>query len=349
METTTVQETLKEQDKTVEKKVRSQYKKYNQSQIEHFVQLLQEEGLSVVKAAEKSGIPRSTAYELRKQFNKSGGSILPSKRIHRKSTGSIKEEHAQFLVDYIDQNPFVSLKEVQQELVKAVGEPAISLSTLRIHMDDQCALSFKRADHLSGEWTTRKPKSLRDWMREGLRLTENCVFLDQVNFNLQTTRSRSWSHKESTKAIKRGIDIAIIGCISPNGTINFSKVNPVPHETISPIAEFLTEVMDVLDRHAMKHYHIVMDSARIHSHDLVEAAVNARGYRAVFLTPNSYNPMEACWSKIKFNIKRTPLDAADKLTPRIKLACESVTPEDCLQWIQQSQSMWEMHLHEQEK
>ncbi|CEP09825.1 hypothetical protein, partial, partial [Parasitella parasitica] len=60
----------------VEKFQRS-YQKYGQNQIERFIRVIQEEGLTVPKAAEQCGIPPSSAYKLLNEFNASDGSVLP--------------------------------------------------------------------------------------------------------------------------------------------------------------------------------------------------------------------------------------------------------------------------------
>lgn len=57
---------------------------------------------------------------------------------------------------------------------------------------------------------------------------KNCVFIDEAGFNSQLTRSRAWS-KIGTPAkvsvnTQKGMNISIIGCIAPFGTIDFSKV-----------------------------------------------------------------------------------------------------------------------------
>ncbi|KAG2212024.1 hypothetical protein INT45_014152 [Circinella minor] len=57
------------------------YKKYRQDQIERFIHLKQEEGLSILKAAAQCGIPRSTAYELINEFNSSDGTVLPGNMV----------------------------------------------------------------------------------------------------------------------------------------------------------------------------------------------------------------------------------------------------------------------------
>ncbi|KAG1079338.1 hypothetical protein G6F35_010153 [Rhizopus arrhizus] len=58
-----------------EKKAPSiKYKKYGKDQVKRFFELMTEEGYTVPKAAETAGIPRSTAYELKKVWNDSDGS-----------------------------------------------------------------------------------------------------------------------------------------------------------------------------------------------------------------------------------------------------------------------------------
>lgn len=47
----------------------------------------------------------------------------------------------------------------------------------------------------------------------------------------------------------------------------------------------------------------------------------------------SLNPIEECWSKVKKNIRRNPLNKSDMLTPRIAEACKQVTVADCNGWI----------------
>jgi hypothetical protein len=85
------------------------------------------------------------------------------------------------------------------------------------------------------------------------------------------------------------------------------------------IVKFVHSVMDVLDRHNKKGFYIVMDNCRIHHSQFVVDAIIQRGYKPLFMPPYSpfLNPIEECWSKIKKNIRRSPLDEHDQLTHRI--------------------------------
>lgn len=225
-------------------KKRGSYKQYNPKQIERFIRLLQEEGLKVPAAAEKCGIPRSTAYELKKESNNSGGTILPGfkeKKYNRKGNPTLMEEHSKFLADFIDDNPSVTLQLAQDELCKKFDGLKITPSGLRKHMTDKLALSLKKADPYRAERNSERiidagERAVRKWIEEGVDFLQNCVFMDEAGFNLQMTRSRAWSKKGTpakvTVPTQKGTNVSIVGCISPFGTINLSKVEPMKAETL---------------------------------------------------------------------------------------------------------------------
>lgn len=115
------------------------------------------------------------------------------------------------------------------------------------------------------------------------------------------------------------------------------------------IVKFMESVMDILDKHDKKGMFIVMDNCRIHHSRFVVDAVNKRGYKPLFMPPYSpfLNPMEECWSKLKRNIKRNPLDKSDMLTPRIAEACKQVTIGNCNDWIRHAETNWERCLQKE--
>ncbi|CEP15026.1 hypothetical protein [Parasitella parasitica] len=109
------------------------------------------------------------------------------------------------------------------------------------------------------------------------------------------------------------------------------------------IVKFLEATMDTLDKHDKKVFFIVMDDCRIHHSAFVADAINKRGYKPLFMPPYSpfLNPIEECWSKIKSNIKRNPLDKADNLTLHLPGPCGSVTVQDCQGWIRHAETFWD--------
>ncbi|CEP10407.1 hypothetical protein, partial, partial [Parasitella parasitica] len=76
--------------------------KYGPEQIRAFIELIQEEGLSVPKAAKQCMIPRSSAYLLLKEFNAGSGDVLPGKSLKKKANRGtpvkLLPEHTEFLI-----------------------------------------------------------------------------------------------------------------------------------------------------------------------------------------------------------------------------------------------------------
>ncbi|CEP20206.1 hypothetical protein [Parasitella parasitica] len=205
------------------------------------------------------------------------------------------------------------------------------------------------------------------WKEIGVDFQKNCVFVDEAGFNTHMIRGRAWSKVGEPANVtvykQRGANISIVGYIAYFGTVNFSNVEPsikgdakkLEQEYANPVSKkrkpkdpekkkplnkgttayhivkFMQTVMDTLDNHDKKGLFIVMNNCRIHHSAFVVDAFNKRGFKTLFMPPYSpfLNPIEECWSKIKSNIKRNPLDEANTLTSRFPAACGSVTVKDC--------------------
>lgn len=75
--------------------------------------------------------------------------------------------------------------------------------------------------------------------------------------------------------------------------------------------------MDILDAHNMQGMHLMMDNVRIHHSVSVLEAIKTRGYKPLFLPPQSpfLNPIEECWAKLKTSVRREPLFSKDTSNP----------------------------------
>ena len=123
-----------------------------------------------------------------------------------------------------------------------------------------------------------------------LTLPKIVFFIDEAGFNLHIQRGRDRSLKGTpAKGIvptARGVTITILGAISEAGVIDISlkkpqavamskkrkgddKVVNITNARIGTRTEhyltYLSNVMDVLDRHSMKGYYLVLDNAPIHT------------------------------------------------------------------------------------
>lgn len=203
-----------------------------------------------------------------------------------------------------------------------------------------------------------------DWLR-------NCVFIDEAGFNMHIRRNFGRSKRGlPTKIVlpsNRGIAITIIGAICEKGVIDLTLRKPkavqkksgsnkkrkiddsgaaVPQtnariDTLSEhFMQFISNVMDTLDKHEMSGRYLILDNAAIHKVAAVQELIESRGCKAVYLPPYSpfLNPIELFWSKVKAGVKRDCLTATDNLSARIVESTKQVTVDDCHNRIKHSVS-----------
>ena len=207
------------------------YNKYGEANIARFFTLITE-GLSVPKAAKQTGIPRSTAYELKGAWNDSDGTVYPPGCIKRKSKANsntrfkntrLNSEHTAFLIEQIDNNPCITIADVSQLLCSKFEGLSISSSAVRDYIVNHCKISLKNVKLYHLERDSDRTIRLRfefinAWKSVDVDYMKNCMFVDEAGFNSHQTGSRGWS-KVGELAVakipkKEGVNISIIGCIS---------------------------------------------------------------------------------------------------------------------------------------
>lgn len=120
------------------------------------------------------------------------------------------------------------------------------------------------------------------------------------------------------------------------------KVNGRVGTRTEHFLNYISNVMDVLDKNNMKCHHLVMDNAPIHTPEAVRKFIESRGYKCLYLPPYSpfLNPIEEFWSKVKGGVRKTPLRADDRLTDRICDSVKKVTRSDCQGYIRHAMSFF---------
>lgn len=113
--------------------------------------------------------------------------------------------------------------------------------------------------------------------------------------------------------------------------------------------QYLSNVMDTLDKNKMKGYYIVMDNAPINMPIFVSNLVEKRRCKSLFLPPYSpfLSPIREFQSKIKAGVRRTPLRVDDNLTDRIHKSVTRVRKSDCDGQIRQLLSFFERCFNEE--
>lgn len=344
------------------------YRSYSDKQIVDFVNMIIEQH-SVKYAASKNGITLPTAYRLRKIWEKN--QYIPVNQARGpKKCDLLKEEHIHFILSIIDNFAPSTLDTMRVKLYEEFGI-SISKSSFHRFIKKECCLSMKKLEKFTEYRTLDETLEQRKDIVQSfiddpvMNYEKNCVFLDESGFNLYMCRTRGWSIKGSSCVTavpkSRGTSVTILGAMCHLGLLSLSlrktaiqskkrNVDGVPVDVrtktgtkATHFLQFITSVLDELDFLQLHGYYIVMDNASIHKSKDVRDLIEARGYICTFLPTFSpfLNPIEEMWSKVKYNLRRSPFETGESLTPRIMNASATVTQEDCQGWIRHSRSKFE--------
>ncbi|KAG1454782.1 hypothetical protein G6F46_008467 [Rhizopus delemar] len=191
------------------------------------------------------------------------------------------EEHKQFILNYIDENPSAVVTEVVESLLQ-----------------NFCNLSIKQAqfqplERNNEEKIQQRYDWVQKWQQTDLDFTTNCVFLDESAFHINLKRGMTWSRKGTpavvTVPMTKAKATSILGAISATGLISVSLRVP------KRIKKGSLATLDEMDKYPeMKGHYLVMDNAPIHSSADIRKYIYSRGYRCVYLPPYSpeLNPIE---------------------------------------------------------
>ncbi|EIE90043.1 hypothetical protein RO3G_14754 [Rhizopus delemar RA 99-880] len=127
------------------------------------------------------------------EFNESGGRDLPGFQKKKKHTHKqdnrgwlpiLREEHTQFLVNYIDSNAASTVDLAYDELCKAF--PGLEISVNAVYKAE-----ILREEH-DPDTTIRKRKLYIEKCKENnVNYQKNRVFVDEEGFNLHIMRNRA--------------------------------------------------------------------------------------------------------------------------------------------------------------
>ncbi|KAG1179640.1 hypothetical protein G6F71_000853 [Rhizopus microsporus] len=310
--------------------------------------------LNASAATRQLGIHIRTAQRWVKHYCDDPESIFEKKKKsgRRRILG---EEHKQFLLNYIAENPSAVVTEVAECLTQNFADLNVSRSTIYNFMTTECNLSIKQAQFQPVERNSEEKIQqgydwVQKWQQTDLDFTTNCVFLDESAFHINLKRGMAWS-KKGTPAIvtiptTKANATSILGAISAAGLINVSlrvpkriKKRKLGRETdgysIGTVTghylSFLKATLDEMDKYPeMKGHYLVMDNAPIHSSTDIGKYIHSRGYRYVYLPPYSpeLNPIEQFWSVVKSKVKRNKFLERETLMTRISEACDSLYLSD---------------------
>ncbi|KAI8886883.1 hypothetical protein K501DRAFT_269461 [Backusella circina FSU 941] len=250
-------------------------------------------------------------------------------------------------------------KYIKNQGVQIETTPADTVMEEPKFMKEECNLSIKVVDKHSlarndDKTLDARVEWVKKWIDEGVEYLDNCVFVDESEFDINMRRSRGWSARGekavTTTPSTRATSHTVFGAISAVRVVNVSiresrnikrrrvvgnKKRKVPENNISVPSDttgehyfqFLNDTMDVMDEFPeMKGYYIIMDNAPIYVPSIIDPVVLNWGYVPVYLPPYSpeLNPIEHFWAIPKEKVKCDKLKDVETLTSRIIEASEAV-------------------------
>ncbi|ORE12625.1 hypothetical protein BCV71DRAFT_280559 [Rhizopus microsporus] len=102
-----------------------------------------EQGLSLRKAAAQLSIPHSTAQSWKKKYEMGEDVLKEKKEAGRPAI--LNEEHQKYLLDLVDDNPFLVLDQMMESLTSQFEGLEISKTSLYNFVKKECKISVKRA------------------------------------------------------------------------------------------------------------------------------------------------------------------------------------------------------------
>ncbi|KAI9471055.1 MAG: hypothetical protein EXX96DRAFT_458153, partial [Benjaminiella poitrasii] len=212
--------------------IRKAYKRYKKEDIDNFLSLVNDEGMSVCKAARKLKVPLSTACNWCKKSSKDLGRVVqPTEVKNKRCRGrapTLTGVHRSFLTALIGSDVNITLNKMMDRLVCEFKHLKVSRTSLYNFATNKCKITFKKS--YSRCIVRNSPSKIeeryewaKNWFNVGLNYENNCVFVDEAGFRTNLERSLARSRKEiksNVNVSENTTDTTILGAISPYGMVN---------------------------------------------------------------------------------------------------------------------------------
>ncbi|KAG1470052.1 hypothetical protein G6F56_002901 [Rhizopus delemar] len=367
------------------KKRETEYNLYSEKDRLLYLYFVFEKGMKHKQAAEAANVNQHTARKWKQKYLQNPEEYVPHKLtnlVSSRPVSQLDDRHKDHLISFFDENKRATIQDAVNSLTESFSGLQIKKTRVAKFMKDECNLSMKVISRRpikrnSPSVIEKRAIWVKEWLEKGMVYTENCVFLDELGFDINMTRGRAWSAIGKPVIVEtpsgRAVSHTVLGAISSAGVVNMSMREPgnkkrrkvvgatkrktpgdkvsVPSGTTSShYMHFIVDTMDIMDTFSdMQGYHIVMDNAPIHVPALIDSLIKNRGYVPVYLPPYSLelNPIEDFWAIVKSKVKRYALKDTETLTSRIIEACEEVPLQHLQNCVQHSVNMFEKCLNKE--
>ena len=282
---------------------RGKYRKWNQEKklIVTAAESIDGDWQSVAKT---QGVPLGTAYTWIKNSDKG----IPRKHGGARK-GKVTDAHVEKMVQYIENNPLITLAEIKKKLHESDG---VAVSTTTIHNYLDCQFYTVKKTKLEPSAMNSMPNKQKrsDYVSKAMQLVGNSktlIYIDESNCNLFSRRNFGRSKKGNRCSVKlptsKGKNVHIIAGISQTGLIHWERRRG--HFKKEDCRQWMRNLMDKVHE-PFSNVVIVCDNAPIHADLETLLDEEFHGAELLRLAPYSapLNPIEECWSVVKSEIKK---------------------------------------------
>ena len=313
---------------------RGPYSKISNEKYELIVSAL-ERGDSAVQISRFFNVKVPTVYTIQRRYELTGR----RDRLRRGGdrTSKLGNQHVQLLLDSLDANPLLTLKELRCKLEHSFDGLRVSEATLSRSLDKHL-ITLKclgRDADVPVARNTPENKARRQAFAQWLLdLPPDChlIYIDETGFNIWTRRSLGRSLRgqrvRRTLHTQRGVQVNVIQAISPGlGLVHHKILGQTLTANVFQV--FIEELLDAVNNREevdnADQFCIIMDGARFHNGVRLPQQ-NEANWQVVQLPPYSpfLNPTESAHSCLKATIKR------QLSLPQVQLELDNPPPQTTL-------------------
>jgi transposase len=292
-------------------------------------------GITIARISDVTGVKRPNIYAIIKAYHKYN---TTDKQPRGKARARIlQDEHSRRIKALIDENCFISLKNIKAKLLEEFNIIA-SLPTIHRAIAN-FNYTFKRVSLQPQKRNDEATITIRNsYANEFYRLLttynhNNFYFIDEVGFNvsIRPTRGRSLVNTIPVATVPniRSRNISICCAINEEGIVYFVKQN-VPFNSVS-FCRFASELLEKVRATGVKNAVFIMDNVAFHKTQDARNVFNNSGDELIFLPPYSpfLNPIENMFSKWKNLVKQSLPTNQTQLLDSIDSFSTVITATDC--------------------
>ncbi|KAG2216420.1 hypothetical protein INT45_001377 [Circinella minor] len=329
--------------KPMTQRANGNYEKYSDAKIALAVESVKIYGMSVDKAAGRTGIKVGTLRDTLRRY-KARGKASPSTRGH-KAKSSFTEETVSFILNEVDENPNMSVEDIYFAFVDdgTIATPAVS--SLQNWLRKNAQITFQRvpsypsmpSEEEEEEYTHKYWQTLN---AGEVNVRENCIFIGEASYVYNLRRTYPETRPKKSRKEEDHHDVADLSMLIAFGTAGIVEQGirclECPTST-QDMTAFVKRVMTKLSDQSRENFFFGLDSGPAEEVEQVKKEIEDWGHKVFFLPRHdgSWNPAEKIFREVQRVCSRSLLDQRknETIIQRLESAMDKIDPPKCASYI----------------